>query len=263
MVVDDSDSEKVMADLERLKVEYEKEKMVNAFLSDSVTNLSHSMQSPAENIAYLSKTLKDQSANVQEEYVERIAYEASRIMQMTQAIIDNNRLSRGVVRPNLQEINFVRLIENPSIKSLVEIAAQQGLSFSFEISNDVPDIIADPGLLLQALLNLMENAINFTEKGSISVKIYKSGKNVRIDVADSGIGISKDEKSYIFKRFQQGSVKSNKTHIGSGVGLGLSITKEIVNLHGGKVGVISEEGKGSTFWFILPYAPRITKKRSA
>jgi Signal transduction histidine kinase len=182
---------------------------------------------------------------------------------MTQAMIDNKRLSRSVVRLNLQEINFVKLIESPSIKSLVEIAAQQDLSFSFEISDDIPDIMADPGLLLQALLNLIENAVNFTEKGSISVKIYKSGKNVRIDVTDSGIGIRKDEKSYLFKRFQQGSVKSNKAHIGSGVGLGLSIAKEIVNLHGGKLGFISEEGKGSTFWFILPHASRIAKERSA
>jgi signal transduction histidine kinase len=106
---------------------------------------------------------------------------------------------------------------------------------------------------------LISNAIKFTEKGSITVKVYKKGRNVRIDVTDTGIGISKEDKTKIFKKFYQlkrGLIQQK----GAGTGLGLSIAKEVVNLHGGRIGLISEVGKGSTFWFTIPINPKLKKK---
>jgi signal transduction histidine kinase len=164
----------------------------------------------------------------------------------------NAKLSSGSKRLNLQHVNFGEIVGNPGIKFLEETAIRQGLTFSVIVDTDMPDMIADQELISQALLNLVENAVSFTESGGIEVSITKSKyRFVKVSVKDTGVGVYKKEKYLIFKKYQQGSRKSSKKHMGLGLGLGLSITKQIVGLHKGHLGVESEEGKGSVFWFII------------
>ena len=123
----------------------------------------------------------------------------------------------------------------------------------------MPEIPADPNRLIQVFSNLIGNAIKFTDRGEIRVRVMKKKGSVRVEVSDTGIGISKADIPKIFKKFYQlrrGLVKQE----GSGTGLGLSIAKEVVNLHGGRIGVESEVGKGSTFWFTIPPLARIKKR---
>ncbi|MEM0074526.1 MAG: ATP-binding protein, partial [Candidatus Micrarchaeaceae archaeon] len=141
---------------------------------------------------------------------------------------------------------------NPSIKSLAEMAQKKGLAFEWHTDYNVPDTVADPNRVIQVLVNLIGNAIKFTERGSVRVNVFKKGKNVRVEVIDTGIGISKEDKAKLFRKFFQLQHKGLTKQEGSGTGLGLVIAKEIVNLHGGKIGVVSEQGKGSTFWFTIP-----------
>jgi len=124
--------------------------------------------------------------------------------------------------------------------------------FSWDVDYNVPDVLADPNRIIQVFVNLIGNAIKFTEHGGISVGIYRKGRNVRIMVKDTGVGISKEDQKKLFKKFYQVQKKELTKQEGAGTGLGLSIAKEIISLHGGRIWVNSEPGKGSEFWFTLP-----------
>jgi two-component system phosphate regulon sensor histidine kinase PhoR len=175
-------------------------------------------------------------------------------------ILDVAKLQSGIVKLDLQPVNFSDIRNNPSIKSLEEACKNKGLAFNWTVDYDVPEITADPNRVIQIFSNLIGNAIKFTESGSINVIVKKKRGSVSIDVADTGIGISKSDLPKIFKKFYQlkrGLVKQE----GSGTGLGLSIVSEIVHLHHGQVRVLeSEPGKGTTFRVILPIKAKIPKK---
>jgi signal transduction histidine kinase len=122
--------------------------------------------------------------------------------------------------------------------------------------------MADPNRLIQIFVNLIGNAIKFTDKGSISVNIIRLNKNnIQCNVIDTGIGISDDDKKKLFRRkFYEATKKGLVQQPGAGTGLGLSITKELVKLHGGSIELSTVAGKGSTFSFTLPVAPRQKRK---
>ncbi|MGC8776926.1 MAG: ATP-binding protein [Candidatus Micrarchaeia archaeon] len=221
-----------------------------------IYNISHELKTPITNIKGFSSLLQKgdfgELNSEQKEYVKIILDESERLMQLIQQILDVAKLSSGKIKLDLQEVNFSKLAENPSIKALEEVATNKGLAFSWTVDYNVPEVIADPNRLIQVFVNLISNAIKFTEHGSISVKIYRKGKNVRVEVSDTGIGISKEDQRKLFRKFYQVQKKGLTKQEGAGTGLGLSIAKEIIALHKGRIGVNSELGKGSTFWFTIP-----------
>ncbi len=255
--------ERSIDELDSAVREIDKLKTESDLKSQFIYNISHDLKTPITNIMGFSKLLltddfgpltKEQRDNIQ------IIYEESeRFLQLVKQILDVAKLSSGIVKLDLQKVNFKDIRENASIKSMAEACTNKGLEFQWIIDYSVPEITADPNRLIQVFSNLIGNAIKFTESGGINVKMYKKGRNIRIEVTDTGIGISKEDKTKIFKKFyqlQHGLVKQE----GAGTGLGLSIAKEVVNLHGGRIGVVSELGKGSTFWFTIPISPKIKKK---
>lgn len=231
-----------------------------------IFNVSHELKTPLTNINGYSRLLlsgnfgelnEDQSATVK-----TIIAQADRLMQLIQQILDVAKLSSGKIKLDLMKVNIKDLGENPSIRSLGEMIENKGIAYSFNVDYDVPEIEADPNRLIQVFVNLIYNAYKFTEKGSISIKAMKKGKNIRIEVQDTGIGISGDDPKKLFKRFYQVQKKGLTVQEGSGTGLGLSIVSEIVKLHGGKAGATpGPAGKGSIFWFTLPINPKPKKKR--
>ncbi|MGC8662409.1 MAG: sensor histidine kinase [Candidatus Micrarchaeia archaeon] len=231
-----------------------------------IYNISHELKTPITNIKGFSSLLqKGEFGNLNDEqksYVKIILDESERLMQLIQQILDVAKLSSGKIKLDLQEVNLAKLKENPSIKALEEVATNKGLIFSWNVDYNIPYIIADPNRLIQVFVNLINNAIKFTEHGSINIKIYRKGKNVRIEVSDTGVGISKEDQRKLFKKFYQVPRKGLTKPEGSGTGLGLSITKEIIALHKGRIGVNSELGKGSTFWFTIPIDLRKKKENS-
>ena len=118
----------------------------------------------------------------------------------------------------------------------------------------IPKVNVDEMRIKEVITNLLSNAIKFTEKGSITIEAKREGDCVLVKVTDTGIGIPKDKIKNLFKKFYQ--VDSSLSRRYGGTGLGLSITKQIVEAHGGKIGVESEVGKGSTFWFTIPINKR-------
>jgi two-component system phosphate regulon sensor histidine kinase PhoR len=127
---------------------------------------------------------------------------------------------------------------------------KKGLTLCVDIEQVLPDLVIDPYRIEQVLLNLIQNAIKFTDPGgSITVSVKKHNNNVLFSVSDTGIGIPSNELSRIFERFY----KVNKARDDEGTGLGLAISRHIIAAHGGKIWVESAEGKGSTFFFTLPF----------
>ncbi len=252
-------------DAEELGDQLKSEKAESDLKTQFFYNISHDLKTPLTSIYGYGKLLMGSSEGMSEqnrEYAGIIANEADRLLQLINQILDVAKLSSGRIKLDMKDVSFNELLKNPAIGSLVEFAEKKGLTFNVEVDYSVPTIQADPNRLIQVLVNLIGNAIKFTESGSISVKISRAGKKskfVRVEVTDTGTGISKEDMKKLFKKFFQLQRKGLTVQEGSGTGLGLSIAKEIVNLHGGKIGVNSEPGKGSTFWFTLPIVARAKK----
>jgi len=144
------------------------------------------------------------------------------------------------------------LLEN--LHSVMDkLTADKGLTLTSELDSDMPETLTGDGARLQQILvNLVNNAVKFTEEGSIHVQLSRLDEhNWGISVADTGKGIPKDEVKHIFDAFRQ--VEGTTTRVHGGFGLGLSIVKQLVNLMGGTIEVESELGRGSTFSIALPY----------
>lgn len=243
---------------EELGKKLESAKSESELKTQFLYNISHDLKTPLTSIYGYGKLLAGSSNELDPQYREYagiITKEADRLLQLILQILDVAKLSSGRIQLDKQQVNFNELVKNPAIESLVEFAEKKGLAFEVDIEYDVPVIEADPNRLIQVLVNLVGNAIKFTDQGSISIKVARvssKSKFVRIDVKDTGTGISKEDRNKLFKKFYQVQRKGLTVQEGSGTGLGLSIAKEIVGLHGGKIKVESEPGKGSTFWFTLP-----------
>lgn len=184
-------------------------------------------------------------------------------MLVIQQILDAAKLEAEKVKLELKEVDL-HMENSPSIKALEESARNKGLGFKWSVAYDVPKITADPNRLIQVFVNLIGNAIKFTEKGGINVVIERKNKrNILCKITDTGIGINEDDKKKLFRRkFYEAAKKELVQQPGAGTGLGLSITRDIVKLHSGKIGFDSIPGKGSTFWFTLPINPK-QKRRDA
>ncbi len=243
-------------------------KQTSALKSQFIYNISHELKTPLTNIKGFAKLLHEGDFGAlneeQKEYVRTILDESDRLMLIITQVLDAAKLEAEKVKLDIKEVSLRDLYENPSIKAMEESAHNKGLEFSWNVGYDVPNIMADPNRLIQVFVNLIGNSIKFTESGSISVHVArKSRKFVECTVADTGIGISDDDKKKIFKKFYQAPKKSLVKPDGTGTGLGLSITKDIVSLHGGHVSFESQLGRGSTFRFTLPIVHKEKKERAS
>lgn len=249
----------------------EKERLVEKLQEESelksqfIFNISHDLKTPITNIKGFSTLLfNGELGGINEEqksYVKIVIDESDRLMDLIKQILDVARLSSGKVKLELQPVDLKKLGENPSIKALEEVAAGKGIMFSWNVDYNLGEVNIDPNRIIQVFVNLINNSIKFTEHGSIKVDIFKKGKNVRVEVKDTGIGIGKEDQRKLFKKFYQVHRKDLTMQQGAGTGLGLSIVKEIVNLHGGRIGINSELGKGSVFWFTIPILGKKKKEK--
>ncbi|MGC8651822.1 MAG: ATP-binding protein [Candidatus Micrarchaeia archaeon] len=259
------DQESMMRDMQN---QLKKLRSTSDLKSQFIYNISHELKTPLTNIKGFSKLLYDGEFGAingeQKEYVSTIIDEANRLMLIIQQVLDAAKLESNKVKLEPKEVDMRDLYENPSIKALQESATGKGLSFSWDVAFDTPKVYADPNRLIQVFVNLIGNAIKFTEKGSITVKIYRKGsKYIQCDVVDTGIGISEEDKHKLFRKFYEAPKRGLVKQDGAGTGLGLSIAKDIVRLHGGKIGFESQLGVGSRFWFTLRVKPKSARQKQA
>lgn len=237
--------------LERANAELQQlDKMKDQFLSI----VSHELRTPLNVILGFGANLEDGLLGpltaVQQDGVRRIGMATQNLLNLVNDLLDMSQLEAGKFRMDRRSINLQEAASEV-IASLRPLAEQKNIRLVNELSETLPLVFADEQRLTQVLLNLMNNSIKFTPSGGrIMVRAHAEGALLCCEVEDTGIGIASDDLPKLFKPFQQ--LAATSTRQTSGTGLGLSICKGLVEAHGGRIGVRSALGQGSTFWFCLP-----------
>jgi two-component system sensor histidine kinase/response regulator len=221
--------------------------------SQFLANMSHEIRTPMNGIVATSELLlRSKLGTVDREYAGIIGESARALLTIITQILDLSKLEAGKV--DLESEEFAPLTVAESVTELLKVqAAQKKLSLHTFVAAEVPQsVLGDAGRLRQILLNLMGNALKFTEQGAVSLRISVHAQDaalvtLRFAVADTGIGFSPQARERLFAPFVQADGSTSRRHGGSG--LGLSISKRLVELMNGEIDVESELGVGSTFWF--------------
>jgi PAS domain S-box-containing protein len=222
--------------------------------SEFVSNVSHELRTPMTAIKGYADLLHAGAVGpineAQQKFVGIIRNNADRLTALINDLLDISRVETGRVRFEPRPLQIGEVVADV-VNSLAVPAESKDHTLSYEVAGGLPEVMGDRDRLNQVLTNLVSNAIRYTpEGGSIDVRAYPVEGAVRVDVTDSGIGIAPEDLGRIFERFYRAD--DPLVQEAAGTGLGLSITKMFVEMHGGRVWVESEPGKGSTFTFILP-----------
>lgn len=225
----------------------------NRLKSEFLNVMSHELRTPLTvmlgNLPLLSDIEDMPPAQEIVEIVEDIDDAGQHLRQLINDLLDISKIEAGQMTLNLDIFNVQDMVDD-SIDTIQNMAAKKNINL--ETSGSSAPVMADPLRVKQILLNLMSNAVKFTDTGKISIAMEPDHDQVIIRVTDTGCGIDPADMEQVFEKFTQ--VDSSSTRAAEGTGLGLAITKKLVELHGGKIGVESILGKGSTFWFSLPLA---------
>ena len=228
----------------------ESDRLKSAFL----TNMSHEIRTPMNGILGFSELLKEPNLTSaeQQDFIQTIQISGERMLNTINNIVDISKIESGLINVVIDETNINDKIEF-AYKFFKPEVERKSLQFTYKNGLPTKDAVirTDNDKVDGVLTNLIKNAIKFTYDGSIEFGYEKKGTFLEFYVKDSGVGIPDNQKEVIFERFRQGSYDMARLYEGSG--LGLSISKSYMEMLGGKIWVESEEGKGSTFYFTIPY----------
>jgi len=222
-----------------------------------LANMSHEIRTPLSGILGFTNLLQKRPLDeTSAEFVSSIQRSGENLMTIINDILDLSKIEAGMMRitPGIFSINGLL----DSVETLFsERVKEKKLTISSKVDNSIPDtLIGDATRLTQILVNLIGNAIKFTHQGSVSIEVYNKLQHddkivVGFKITDTGIGIDKEKLNEVFERFNQGEDSTTRNY--GGTGLGLSIVKKLILLQNGDIEVKSEQGKGTTFSFYIPY----------
>jgi signal transduction histidine kinase len=242
---------------------YEKEKEIaerlrktEAFRSRFLAHMSHELREPLTNIIGFSRLILkglDGPITAQQEQDIRIIHANSQhLLGLINDLLDVSQIDAGLVELDFQEVYLPEMID--SVMATTNALVRDKEIELHQQVDALPSVEADPRRIRQVLLKLLTNAAKFTERGSIAVRAWReelgSSDRVFVSVSDTGRGISAADRKRVFERFEQGTLEDGRRP--NGAGLGLALSKEFVEMHGGEIWVESEPGRGSTFTFSLP-----------
>ena len=251
------------------------EKEVDRMKTDFISTVSHELRTPLTSVLGFAKLIQkkldesifpliqtdDKKVNrtVRQvtENIEIIVSEGSRLTKLINEVLDIAKIEAGQMQWNMDNLAITEVIDR-AFAATSALFEQKGLLLVQEIASDMPNVYGDRDRLIQVVINLISNAVKFTERGSITCRVKQDNQSIMVSVIDQGVGISESDQPKVFEKFKQ--VGDTLTDKPQGTGLGLPISREIVEHHGGRIWVDSELGKGSTFSFMLPIA--VTKNES-
>jgi len=238
------------ARLTALNVELQR---ANQHKAEFLANMSHELRTPLNSILGFSQLLLEGDGGVlsgdQRQDVDIITQNGQHLLALINDLLDISKLEAGKAQLHRGEVEVEPLILE-CVESVSSLAKTKKLDLSASVSAEVGRVFADGPKLKQVLLNLLGNAIKFTETGSVRVTAERQGAELRVSVRDTGIGVPVEDTERIFESFTQG--KSGISGKYQGTGLGLAICRQLVEMHGGRISVKSTPGQGSTFSFTIP-----------
>jgi signal transduction histidine kinase len=249
------------ANLNRMNEElgrlYQQLEAASRHKSDFLANMSHELRTPLNAIIGFSEVLLERMFGElnpkQEEYLQDVMTSGRHLLSLINDILDLSKVEAGRMELDLGQFDLPAALDN--CRTLVrERAGRHGIALDLAVDERVGQIVADERKVRQVLLNLLSNAVKFTlEGGRVAISAVRADGGVEIAVSDTGIGIAPEDQETIFEEFRQAG--SDYVRKREGTGLGLALAKRFVELHGGRIWVKSEVGRGSTFTFTIPERP--------
>ena len=223
-------------------------KAKTAFLA----NMSHEIRTPLNTVTHIAQLIRHLGVTAEQAtYLDKLENASTHLLEVVESVLDLSRIEAGKLELNEGEFNLNELVSNV-MAMFHDRARAKHLFLSARVANIPDQLIGDRIRLKQALINYLSNAVKFTQRGSIGLRVFTEHADsqtilVRFEVTDTGEGIAQDTLDRLFTPFEQADPSSTRQHGGSG--LGLTITRQIARMMGGDAGVRSIEGSGSTFWF--------------
>lgn len=244
----------------RLNAELESEqikaKAASAVKSQFLANMSHEIRTPINGIQGMAQLLSGTNLDAeQRDYVATIHDSVGALLGLINDILDLSKIEAGKLQLESIPYDLLETVDG-TVEMLAQRAEEKGLVLSAVVDADVPDrLMGDPLRLRQVLLNLVSNAVKFTDHGSVTIQLSRRGREaqdsrIRCEVRDTGIGIAPEAQHQLFRPFVQEDASTTRRF--AGTGLGLSISRQLIELMRGSIGLSSEPGVGSTFWFEIP-----------
>jgi len=234
-----------------INVSFEKLAEASRIRTEFVRIVSHQLRSPVTNLSWAIDSLMagdlGRIAESQLEYFKILKENSTRMKELIKDLLITSRIEEGALPIKKEKVSLIEVIKS-LVSEFQPFARASNVEIGFSFDENLPKILTDPQQIKVAVENLLDNAIRYSQrKGEIKIRLERKGDDIYFEIKDSGVGIPQEDQKYIFQKFFRSKSKEK-----GGTGLGLFITKSIIEKLGGKIWFESEEDKGTIFYFTLP-----------